>query len=285
MTNIHDSISNIKYLVSNIILFFLLILGFYYRIYGLDNNYSFWTDENHVAIFVRAILERGQPALTNGYSTGVYQWLQYWISALSACIFGLNEFAIRLPSVFFGVLTILVIYLLGKEIFNRRVGLLSTFFITFMNIEILFSRQARPYQALQFFYLLGFYFIYRLTKEKIFNWRYFLGFLGCSVFASLMHGLGLTIFFSGFIYLLIFKASWFGKKWMFLGIFLLVLFGLIFKVQIFSILSSIGRTNNLFYYRVFMTHNYLPFCFLSFVGGLFLFWQKEYQKLTMFLLI
>jgi len=262
----------------------LLLLGFLYRVYGLSNNYSFWIDEDHVAIFVRAILERGKPILTNGYSTGVYQFLQYWTSAISAKIFGLNEFAIRLPSVFFGVLTILAVYLLGKKIFNRKVGLLSAFFVAFINIEILFSRQARPYQALQFFYLLGFYFIYRLANENKFNWSYFLGFLGCGIFASLMHGLGLMVFFFGFVYLLIFKTSWFKKKLMLLGVFFFLFFGWIFRVPIFSVFSQIGKINNFFYYRVFLTHNYISLCLLAVLGSFLLFWRKNYRELLLFII-
>jgi len=260
----------------------LLLSGFLYRIYGLNYNYSFWTDENHVAIFVRAILERGQPVLANGYSTGVYQWFQYWLSAISGRIFGLNEFAVRFPSVVFGILTIWVVYLLGKELFNKKTALLAAFLTTFLKVEILWSRQARPYQALQFFYLLGAWFVYKLSKEEKINWRYLLGFLGCGILASLMHGLGLVVFFSGFVYLLIFKFSWFKKKWMLLGIVPFMVFSWIFKVHLFSLFSQIGKVNNLFYYRVFLTHNYLPLCLLATLGGLLLIWRKNYRELSLF---
>lgn len=270
---------------NKLFLFSLVFIGFFHRIFGLSENYSFWTDENHAAIFVRAILKNGEPVLVNGYSTGTYQWLLYWLDAIPAKIFGLNEFAIRLPSVLFGVSTILVTYLLGKEIFNRKVGFLSAFFITFLNIEILFSRQARPYQAFQLFYLLGFYFVYRLVKEKKFNWCYFLGFLGCGILASLMHGLGLIIFFSSFIYVFIFKASWFVKKLMLPVMVLFVLFGLVFKVQILFFISQMGKINNLYYYRIFLTHNYLHICFLALIGGFFLLWQKKYQQFILFIIV
>ncbi len=278
---------NIQYLIANIFLWLLMAVGFFYRIYGLNNNYSFWSDENVVAIFTRSILERGKPILANGYSTGIYQWLQYWLSALSAKIFGLNEFAIRFPSVVFGALTIWAVYLLGKELFNKNVGLAAASFTTFLKIEILWSRQARPYQALQFFFLLGAWFIYKLAKEEKFNWRYFMGFLGCGVLASLMHGLGLVIFFVGFVYFLIFKPSWFKKKWMLLGIILPVVLGWIFKIQIFSVISQIGKVNNLFYYRVFLWHNYSLLVFLVLVGFLFQIFQKKksWQILILFLAI
>jgi len=267
-------------------LLLLIIIGFFYRLYGLSENYSFWTDENHVAIFARAILERGKPVLENGYSTGIYQWLQYWLSAVSAKIFGLNEFAIRFPSVIFGVLTIWAVYLLGKELFNKKVGLLSAFLTAFLKIEILWSRQARPYQALQFFYLLGAWFIYKLTKEEKFNWRYFTGFLTCGILASLMHGLGLVILITGFLYLVISHFSWF-KKWIWLAIPLGLVFSYIFRIQILSVISSLGKVNNLFYYRVFLTHNYLFLVFLAFIGWLTLFLKdkKVFLLLTVPLII
>ena len=293
-----------KKIAKNIPLFLLIIVGFFYRICGLGANHSFWTDENHVAIFARAILERGAPVLANGFHTGTYQWLLYWLGAISARIFGLNEFAIRFPSVIFGVLTIWAVWLLGRELFvnsvvspseesipayaeasaggrppRRRdlalppfevfVPLVAAVFITFLRIEILWSRQARPYQALQFFFVLGAWFVYRLTKEEKFNWRYFLGFLGCGVLASLFHGLGLVIFFNGFLLLLITNFKTF-KKWLFVALPLLGILGYSFRVQLLSLLPGFGKINNFFYYRVFLTHNYLPLTLLAGSGGLFL---------------
>jgi len=256
-------------------LILLIIIGFFFRLHGLDKNYSFWNDEEYVAIFTRAILEHGRPVLANGYSSGIYQWLQYWLSAISAKIFGLNEFALRFPSVVFGILTIWAIFLLGREMFGRNVGLVAAFFTTFLKIEILWSRQVRPYQALQFFSLLGAWFIYKLTKEEKFNWRYFLGFLGSGVSASLMHSLGLMIFPVGFVYLLISRPSWFKKKWILLGILPPVIFGWIFRFQIFSVFSQLGKINNLFYYRVFLWHNYSLLIFLALIGFLSCIFQKN----------
>jgi len=270
-----------------IVLVLLLLIGFLYRINGLERNYSFWTDEEHVAIFVRAILERGKPVLTNDYHTEFYQWLQYWLSAISARIFGLNEFAIRFPSVIFGALTVLAVYLLGKELFSENVGLVAAILTTFLKIEILWSRQARPYQALQFFYLLSAWFVYKLAKEKKFNWRYFVGFLSCGVLASLMHGLGLVVFFVGFLYLLIFRFSWF-KNWAFLGgIFFIAIISYFLRPQIALTLAHFGDVNNFFYYRVFLWHNYSLLIFLALVGFLFLISQKNksWQILVLFLVI
>jgi 4-amino-4-deoxy-L-arabinose transferase-like glycosyltransferase len=253
----------------------LLLIGLIYRLVGLESNFSFWTDEVHVAMFTRAILEQGRPVLTNGYSTGVYQWLQYWLSATSAKIFGLGELGVRFPTVIFGVLTIAAIYLLGRELFGRQTALVAAAFTTFLKIEILWSRQARPYQALQFFCLLGAWFIFRLSREKKFNWKYFLGFLGSGTLASLMHGLGLVVFGTGLAFLLVFRPRWLGRKWVGFGLSLFAFFLLIFKSQISFVFSFLGKTNNLFYYRVFLWHNYRLLFFLAVGGFLFLIFRKK----------
>jgi len=313
-----------KKIAKNIPLFLLIIVGFFYRICGLGANHSFWTDENHVAIFARAILERGAPVLANGFHTGTYQWLLYWLGAISARIFGLNEFAIRFPSVIFGVLTIWAVWLLGRELFvnsvvspseesirppRRRdlalppfevfIPLVAATLITFLKIEILWSRQARPYQALQFFSLLGAFFIYKLTREEKFNWRYFSGFLGCGIFASLMHGLGLVLFFNGFLYLLLFCFPWFKRQvtvvrekssvffWIAISFLVFSFFVYSFRSSTFGAISNLGEIKNLFYYRVFLWHNYSLLVFLAVVGGLGLLARKkkEWQILVLFLAV
>lgn len=269
----------------------LLAVGFFYRIYGLDANPSFWTDENHTAIFVRAILERGKPVLANGYSTGAYQWLLYWLGAISAKVFGLNEFAIRFPSVVFGVLTIWAVWLLGKELFTSEVysprkkpstsevfvPLIAALFITFLQIEILWSRQARPYQALQFFFVLGAWFLVKLAKKDKFEWKNFAGFLGCGILASLIHPLGLVILPVGLVYLLVWgtlNQNEFGSGQV-LGVLgslgalgVLGVFACAFRLPLFGLLGSLGKINNLFYYRVFLGHNYSLLGVLGVLGVL-----------------
>lgn len=262
--------------LSKIFLTILLAVGFIYRFYGLKQNFSFWSDENVVAIFTRAILERGEPILTTGYSSGIYQWLQYFLSAVSAKVLGLNEFSVRFPSIIFGVLTIWAVYLLGREFFGEKIGLVSAIFTTFLKIEILWSRQARPYQALQLFYLLSVYFVYKLAKRgnPVLN---FLGFLASCCLASLMHGLGMVLFLNGSFYLLLSAFSFLKRNLVLLGI---LIFGVIIylsKSSIFATLVRVGSINNFFYYRVFLIHNYLPFVIFACLGGFFLLINKKYQ--------
>lgn len=261
--------------IAKVFLVILIFLGFIYRFRGLLQNYSFWTDEEHIAIFVRAILERGRPVLGNGYTTGLFQSLQYWLGALFAGIFGLNEFSLRLPSVVFGVLTIWATYLLGEKLFNRKVGLLAAFFITFLRIEILWSRQARPYQALQFLFLLGAYFIYRLVEEKELKIRYFLAVVTIGVIAALFHGLGGIFFIILLINLIFLKPVWLRLKWVAGGLLIIPLLAGAFWLYVSNIISNFGKINNLYFYRVFLWYNYSLFVFLALIGIFYLLSEKK----------
>lgn len=259
----------------------LLFIGFLYRIYGLEANHSFWTDENHLALFVRAIFERGKPVLANGYATGVYQWLAYWLSTASARFFGFNEFAIRFPSVIFGTLTIWAVYLLGKEIFSQEAGLAAAALTTFLKIEILHSRQARPYQGLQFLYLLAAFFLYRLVQEKKLNPKNLLGFFLTGIAAFLMHGLGLVVFLHGFLIIFFLWPNWLKAKWLLFGLLGILILALPFRSQLAYFAGRLGQVNNLFYYRVFLTHNYLPLILLAGLGFLSQVFQKRKNSLIL----
>ncbi|HEY9205617.1 MAG TPA: glycosyltransferase family 39 protein [Candidatus Methanoperedens sp.] len=86
--------------------------------------------------------------------------LNTFFISLSFMILGVNEFSARFPSIIFGTLTIPLVYIIGVKFGNRRIGLIAAILISFSVMEIAWSRQARMYQQLQFFYLASLYFFY-----------------------------------------------------------------------------------------------------------------------------
>jgi len=81
-------------------------------------------------------------------------------------IFNYHHYSIRLVSVFVGILTILGIYLLAKEIFkDNLIAILSTFFLAVSFWHLNFSRIGFRGILLPFFISFGFYF-YFLAKRK-----------------------------------------------------------------------------------------------------------------------
>ena len=68
--------------------------------------------------------------------------LLFWFSSFSFSIFGVNEFAFRLPSFLFTLIAAYGTYLIGKELYNNRVGkysslmLLSSIAFFMINIDV-----------------------------------------------------------------------------------------------------------------------------------------------------
>ncbi len=143
---------------------FFISAGLVLRISDLGAN-SLWLDESISSIAALAFLEKGIPVLPSGlfYGRGL---LNTFLIASSFAIFGINEFAARLPSVLFGVLTILIVYFIASRFGNKRIGIIAALLITFSVWEIAWSRQARMYQQLQFFYILSLYLFYEFTRTK-----------------------------------------------------------------------------------------------------------------------
>lgn len=51
--------------------------------------------------------------------------LLYWLNAASMKLFGLNEFAARLPSALSGLATVLATYVIARRLYDRRIALIS----------------------------------------------------------------------------------------------------------------------------------------------------------------
>ena len=180
---------NIKSRIALIILLVLASYGFLLRIYDLGSQ-SFWIDESYSAAAAMGIIEHGLPYMPSGelYLGGV---LNTYFIALSMKAFGVSEFSARLPSVAFGVMTIVLSYFFFKKLFGENVGLITAFLIAFSAVEIAWSRQARMYQQFQFFYLLSLCLFYKYcdTKKLKFGVLTILSVLS----AILTHSLGLSL--------------------------------------------------------------------------------------------
>ena len=177
----------------------MLISGFIIRIYDLGIQ-SFWLDEAISSTAAVAFLETGTPTFPSGlvYSRAI---LNTFLITLSFKIFGVTEFAARLPSVLFGTLTILLVYLMGSKWGNRRIGLIAAVLVTFSVWEIAWSRQARMYQQLQFFYILSLYLFYEYTRYKDPKWLVLLIFSVTG--AVLSHVFGYALISVFLLYLII----------------------------------------------------------------------------------
>ncbi len=89
-----------------------------------------------------------------------------WLMSLAYQVFGVNNFATRFWSSVFGTCSLILVFYLGKELFNRYVGFISALvlgtFVTFYS----FARHAMTDMPLVFFSLASIYFLLLSEKNK-----------------------------------------------------------------------------------------------------------------------
>ena len=101
-----------------------------------------------------------QGIMPDSHPIGVEAFLWLWVR-----IFGWSEFWVKLPFALMGIGSIYLIYLIGRQWFNRKVGLFSAAFFAVSQFMVFYSQLARPYSAGLFFVLLMAWFWYKIVFE------------------------------------------------------------------------------------------------------------------------
>ncbi|WP_297890060.1 glycosyltransferase family 39 protein [Sulfurihydrogenibium sp.] len=94
--------------------------------------------------------------------------LTYWIVALSSFLFGLNEFAIRLPIVLMAIGSSFLTYKIGEILYGKTVGMYSFFVMAFSFQFVINSRYTSPEVPLLFLFTLTLYLFLKGYKENKF---------------------------------------------------------------------------------------------------------------------
>ncbi|MEK7534146.1 MAG: glycosyltransferase family 39 protein [Patescibacteria group bacterium] len=141
-------INNVK--LHYVLLILIVFLGFFIRIYKLSETPTgFFADEASIGYNAYTILTKG----TNEYGVSYPIFFQSFedyrppLAIYSTIPFigllGLNELSTRLPSVLYGLITIIAMYLIGKEISSKKsrsFGLLTAFITATMPWLIHYNR-------------------------------------------------------------------------------------------------------------------------------------------------
>lgn len=164
-----------------------LIWGAWLRIYNLGEA-PYWMDEGSTINAVLQIEKTGSPILNSGY---YYNCNAYcYPTAIISSILGNTAFNFRILSAIFGILTILIIYELGKNFFSRNVAIFSSLLLSFSYWQIAWSRQARWYTEITFFFWVSVYFFFKYFFETEKNKKYFYLSAVSSVIAMTIHPIG-----------------------------------------------------------------------------------------------
>ena len=199
----------------------ILLVGFFLRVYDLSAE-SLWLDE--AFSIVRAKLNLNQIFFYPENSPPLYYILLHWWINL----FGDSEFSVRFPSVIFGSLSIFMVYKVGKRIFDKDVGILSSLILGLSVFHVRYSQEARAYSLSVLLTLLSIYFFLILLRKK--SYKSFFCYIVSSTLLIYSHIYCLFIIISQNIY---FTASLLSskdayklslKRWMLIQIILIISF-------------------------------------------------------------
>lgn len=155
------------------ILFLILVAAAFLRLWGISRvPVSLFGDELDVGYHAYSILKTGKDYSGNPWPLH-FQSLAEWRTPLylystvpTVAIFGISPLGVRLPATIFGILGVLALYLLVKEIFkDEKLALISAGVLAFSPWHIQYSRAAFEVTLLLLLLLLGLYFFFRSLKN------------------------------------------------------------------------------------------------------------------------
>ena len=88
----------------------------------------------------------------------------YWLIAAFYSLFGISEISVRLPSMILGILSVLLVYEIGKILLNKKVAWLAAAILSVEFLWLQYSRLGTPDVSMVFLVLLG---ILSLLKAEL----------------------------------------------------------------------------------------------------------------------
>ncbi len=139
-----------------------------------------------------------------------------WIQALSMSIFGVNEFAARLPNAIVGIITLLVLFRVGKKLSGERFGLLWAALYASSIFPFFYFKSGIIDPWFNLFIFLGIYFFSKYVnieeiRNRMLNAILSAAFIGLAILTK--GPVALLIFLLTFIVYLIWKRFKFDFRW------------------------------------------------------------------------
>lgn len=181
----------------NLLLVFIIGLGFLIRVYKLGIH-DLWHDEAVSYMLIKFFsLNQKLYMLTSPHPPLYQVFLAAWMYLV-----GETEYALRLMSVIFGLISIALTYKLGNLYGGKKTGVAGAFLMAVSPMHIWYSQEARAYVMLSTLILASMCaFLELLIKNKSPHFKYFTIFSILSVYT---HYFSLIVLLSGII-ILIFK--------------------------------------------------------------------------------
>lgn len=142
-------------------LLLICVLGFFLRLINLGGP-GLWFDEFMSAFRAHSAFKDTIADLSGSPLPPLY----YLIMKVWVRLFGESAFSLRFPSLIFSTLSIPLIFLLARELFDKKVGLISALLLSVSPYSINYAQDAKMYSLFWALGILSFLFFYRFGKER-----------------------------------------------------------------------------------------------------------------------
>lgn len=176
------------------ILIGIIIIGSFFRLYKIDQYMTFLGDEGRDVIIARRIFTELHPPLIGpGTSIGnMYLGpLYYYMMAIPLLLAGYNPVGPAIQIAILGIATIWFVWYVGRKWFGSVAGLIAAGLFAISPTIIIYSRSSWNPNIMPFFSLLTMWSIWKVWRDKAFNWLIVLGIAFACVLQS--HYLGLLL--------------------------------------------------------------------------------------------
>lgn len=191
------------------------MIAIFLRLYGLDRQ-SIWYDEyieeSNFQVLVDNIFYNIRK--TPDIAPPLNSFFVYMV----ARIFPSNDLALRIPSFIFGLISIPLFFLLGRSVFNEKVGLLSSFLLAISPFHIWYSQDARIYALLWMLSLLSLIFFLRILKQP--SLKNYVGYFICTEASLYTHTFAVFLVLAQAVYVVFFYRIYKSQVLKWLGIFI-----------------------------------------------------------------
>ena len=150
----------------------IFLAAIFLRFWQIDKvPVSLFSDEIDVGLQASSIAQTGRDYFGNRLPVLFHSFSEYrlpmqlYLDAPFIKILGLNEWGVRTPSVIMGFASIIALYFLVKEFFDRRVAAVAAVFLAISPWHLLYSRQANDAGILLPFIILGTLYFVKGVKE------------------------------------------------------------------------------------------------------------------------
>lgn len=176
-------------------IYVILLIAAFIRFTGLVKR-DLWYDEAFTGVAVKEDFKSMISMIINDVHPPLYYMLLKGFSSF----FNYSVFGIRLFSAIFGLASVWMIYLLTKELFNKRAALYAALVATISPLAIQYSQEARMYAMLVFLILTASLFFVKGLKTKEYKYFTYWGiFTGLSMLTHYMGIIFSFLYYPAFI--------------------------------------------------------------------------------------